>query len=221
MRPISVKKNSHFRPGKFRLLLAVVGIVWVSAISFGMKLLADYQSAPGKSANTPQFWPAATSLRPDSRHANLVMLMHPRCPCSRASLAELEQIMTRCQNRITAHVLFLAPKNFSADWPQTDFWRRAATIPGVLVMRDEDGREAKRFGAETSGTVVLYDQRGGLLFRGGITASRGHLGDNAGRQTVISLVTEGAARSKEAAVFGCPLFNPTSTCRDSSQPCRP
>ena len=58
-------------------------------------------------------------------------------------------------------------------------WRSAAAIPGVTVHVDHDGGEARRFGAETSGFVVLYDAHGELLFAGGITTGRGQAGDNA------------------------------------------
>src|SRR5712691_5642885 len=69
--------------------------------------------------------------------------------------------------------------------------------------------------APTSGQTVLYDSQGRLLFSGGITGSRGHSGDNAGRSSIVSLVNAGVADQKETIVFGCPLFNPNSKCRVS------
>ena len=52
------------------------------------------------------------------------------------------------------------------------------------MLRDDDGAEARRFGAETSGQTLLYDARGALAFSGGITGARGHAGDNAGRASL-------------------------------------
>ena len=68
-----------------------------------------------------------------------------------------------------------------------------------------DGVESGRFGAATSGQVLLYDPKGQLMFAGGLTPDRGHLGDSPGRQRILSLVKTGAADAKESLVFGCPL----------------
>jgi hypothetical protein len=116
---------------------------------------------------------------------------------------------------LTASVLFLKPKGSSEDWERTDLWQSAASIPGVNVLVDEDGAEARRFNSSTSGQTILYDAEGRLLFSGGITGSRGHSGDNAGRSAVVSLVNAGAADRAETFVFGCPLFDKDSECRES------
>ena len=80
-------------------------------------------------------------------------------------------------------------------------------------MMDGDGREARLFQAVTSGQTILYDSHGRLLFSGGITASRGHSGDNAGRSAIVSLVNAEVPDRTETLVFGCPLFTPDSECR--------
>jgi hypothetical protein len=112
---------------------------------------------------------------------------------------------------VDAHVLFYQPDGFTDEWAQTDLWQSAAAIPGVTVSRDESGIEARRFQAETSGQILLYDTGGRLLFSGGITASRGHSGDNAGRRAIVSLLTEGAAERDQTLVFGCSLFDQQCT----------
>ncbi len=43
-------------------------------------------------------------------------------------------------------------------------------------------------GSSTSGQVLLYDPSGRLAFSGGITAARGHVGDNAGSDAIVGLV---------------------------------
>ena len=118
--------------------------------------------------------------------------------------------MARCQGRVTGHVLLLRPTGFDNDWSKTDLWESARAIPGVRAMLDEDSREAGRFRVVTSGHTLLYDSSGRLLFSGGITASRGHSGDNLGRSTIVSLLTESASRkpdTSECCVYGCPLFD--------------
>jgi hypothetical protein len=123
--------------------------------------------------------------------------------------------MAHSQGRLSAYVLFLKPAGFSEDWEQTDLWQSAANIPGVKVMLDGDGKEARLFHAGTSGQTVLYDPHGRLLFSGGITGSRGHFGDNAGQASIVSLVNAEVPSQTETSVFGCPLFDPQSECRTS------
>lgn len=89
---------------------------------------------------------------------------------------------------------------------QSDLWRTAAAIPGVTLMHDDDGREARRFGSATSGQTLLYDGDGVLRFSGGITGSRAHAGDNAGRRSLVALLSGGQPDRAATGVFGCPLF---------------
>src|SRR5205823_12162921 len=98
---------------------------------------------------------------------------------------------------------FYTPRDTGDDWRQTDTCRNAAQILGVTVVSDVDGQEAERFGAETSGHAFLFDPNGRLLFSGGITASRGHSGDNAGESSIVSLIDNHSASRARTFVFGC------------------
>jgi hypothetical protein len=73
-------------------------------------------------------------------------------------------------------------------------------------VRDESGREAQRFGGETSGQTFLYDRNGILLFSGGTTGARGHRGDNAGRASLLALLDHQSRYASRTSVFGCSLF---------------
>jgi hypothetical protein len=116
--------------------------------------------------------------------------------------------MAHAQGLVNANVFFVKPREFSEEWGKTDLWNSATSIPGVKVMIDEDGVEAGLFRSLTSGQVMLYGTNSRLLFTGGITSSRGHAGDNAGRSAILSWLTSGSAATKQTAVFGCPLFKP-------------
>jgi hypothetical protein len=124
--------------------------------------------------------------------------------------------MAQAQGRVTAYVLFLKPAGTSDNWEKTDLWQSAARIPGVNVVVDDGGVEARRFHAVTSGQTALYDDEGRLLFSGGITASRGHSGDNAGRSAIVSLLHAGEAERTETFVFGCPLYGASSECLEAA-----
>jgi hypothetical protein len=114
--------------------------------------------------------------------------------------------MRSCQGRVNAHVLFYKPAGQATNWVQTDLWFEASAVPGLSVAPDEDGREARRFGTETSGQVVLYGADGRLEFQGGVTLFRGHVGDNPGRTALQALICHAPTQVTQTPVFGCPLF---------------
>src|SRR5262244_4638220 len=194
------------RAGLSTKLVILAATVWVTAIVGGFGFLWIYKSKPGLvQQQAPPTWPRDSRLARSADRATLVMFAHPRCPCTRASIHELAQLMARLHDQLEAFVLFLAPSGRTANWDQTDLWSSAAQIPGVTALRDDDGVEASHFGAATSGHVVLYDAKGRLLFSGGITSARGHEGDSFGRQRILALLTTGTADRSDAPVFGCAL----------------
>jgi hypothetical protein len=190
--------------GRWTLFMA--GALWVAAVGTGMGILLKYQSTPGPRADAAQTWPAASRLQRTSGQPTLIVLAHPQCVCTRASLSELNIIMQRFSGRLTAYVLIVRPHEMPDGWEQTDSWRRAQTIPGVVVLTDKDGVEAKRFRGYTSGQTLVYDASGRLLYNGGLTAARGHEGDNLGRRAVVALLTGEARGPLVHNVFGCLLF---------------
>jgi hypothetical protein len=207
----------QIRPRQFnkgRMMLIAACAVWILAIAGGFSLLWGYENTSGPNLIPPSRWPLDSSLQLASDRATLIMVAHPHCPCTRASIGELARLMAQAQGRVTAYALFVKPDGASDDWEKTDLWQSAASIPDVKVVIDT-GIEAQRFQAVTSGQTVLYDAEGQLLFSGGITGSRGHAGDNAGRSAIVSLLNTGVAERAETAVFGCPLFDKNSTCRES------
>ena len=196
-----------------RISLFVCVLVWIAAVAAGMGWLWNYNQVAGAPASPPERWPDETAVSLGSDGFTLVILAHPKCPCTRATVEELSKLLTNSHGRLSAYVLFAIPQGAPDNWYQTDLWNSAAMIPGVKTVVDRDGKEASRFQAYTSGQVVLYDRQGELRFRGGITQSRGHVGDNAGRAAIETIVNGGKPETDHTAVFGCPLFNPESECR--------
>jgi hypothetical protein len=192
------------KPGWF-----LVCILWLVAAGAGAWVVANYDSTPSASGETPQQWPVASQV--DFQHTEpvLVMFAHPECPCTRASIGELNRLMAQCAGKVAAHVVFIEYDDLPKDGTQGALWKSAASIPGVQVRRDLEGHEARLFGAEASGYVVLYDSKGGLLFKGGITSARGHAGDNAGENAIIALLSGREAPLAQTPVFGCGLLDET------------
>jgi hypothetical protein len=191
-------------------VLAAVGVVWVFALAVGLRAMLNYEDGPAEPGKPPGDWPNGSKVSPSAGMPMILVFAHPRCPCTDATIGELSILMTRLQGKATAAVIFVRPTSFAESWEKTELWHSAEAIPAVKVFSDPGGVEARRFGAQASGQTILYDIAGRLRFSGGITASRGHSGDNAGRTAIVSLVTTGTAKTERTSVFGCSLHDPTT-----------
>ncbi len=201
-------------------LLFLSGGAWLGAVSYGMFALLTYSNTPGENAGeAPNNWPVQSALRFEPGKPRLVMFIHPKCPCTRASLNELAGLMAHCQGLVETTVVIIRPLGADAAWEKTDLRRRAEAIPGVTTQVDDGGREARLFRATTSGMIVLYDEGGRLQFSGGITSARGHEGDNAGLLDIDDLLHGRAVSQKQTLVFGCSLLAPRPS-SVSLSPCK-
>jgi hypothetical protein len=201
-----VQRARKWAIGKGRTTVIVAVMLWIPAIGVGVGALLRYSNTPGRLAAPPKDWPQSTSFRRVPGESTLVVFAHPKCPCSRATIEELALIVTHCRVKVNTYVLFYAPRSMGEGWARSELWDDAAAIPGVHVIEDHDGWEVRRFGASTSGQTLLYGFDGHLVFNGGITAARGHLGANNGMDAVESMLKNGTAKRNTAPVFGCSLL---------------
>jgi hypothetical protein len=188
--------------------IGILAAVWMSIVVFGQRAMLNYDYTVSEPGTPPAHWPKNSSLPRTEGLATIVVVAHPHCPCTRATIEELARLMAHLPNQATAVVVFVRPKGVSEDWTRTDLWASAARIPGVTPISDVDSLEATRFGAQASGQTMLYNAQGDLQFSGGITASRGHAGDSAGENAIASLVHTGHSSIDHTSVFGCSLRNP-------------
>lgn len=182
-------------------------MLWVFAVIYGMWRVLNYDKTPGEMLRAPAQWPAQAPVALQPSGATLIMFVHPQCPCTQASIGELEILMARAPKGFTAYLFFLSPSGFSQDWIKGSLWKQAEKIPGVQIFQDKDGETARYFKAVTSGQTLLYGQDGKLLFQGGITVARGKRGDNSGRNAILANILQGHSDRQKTVVFGCSLFN--------------
>jgi hypothetical protein len=180
--------------------------LWFAGVVAGLVMLASYDNTPGGAAAAPGRWPDGSALGRAKDGPTLVLVAHPHCSCTRTSIAELGEALARTRTQPRTYVLFVKPGGFEAGWEETDLWRRALALPAATLVRDDEGRESRRFGAVTSGTALLYDETGRLLFSGGITRARSHAGDSPGRRALVALLNREPAADAATHVFGCALF---------------
>lgn len=208
MSPADLSAPPPASPSRRRILAGL--LVWILVLAGGFGGLISYQMRAGAPAVAPGAWPAGTNLPFDPQRHNLVMFAHPKCPCSEASLEELKIVLTQGREEIKATICFFDPEGAPIDWTETSLIQSARAIPGLNVVVDRNGTVAEKFGALTSGQVMMFDGHGGRVFSGGITSARGHAGDNRGRTVLLALAKGEVPTVAGTPVFGCALHEDPS-----------
>lgn len=200
--------KSMRRPFVFSPSLALALVVWLAAIGVGFTMLWRHAYTPGPAAEASPAWPA--EIPRDSSRPTLVMVLHPQCECSEASVNELARVIARSPVPINTLIYFdvIGDETSASDGR---LWNAAAALPGVTLVADRDGVKTRRFGAFVSGQTFLFDRAGHLIFSGGLTAARAHAGDNDGETAVLAALRDGISPIATTPVFGCLLNERTSS----------
>ena len=98
----------------------------------------------------------------DARGIHPLMFVHPKCPCSRASVSELAVLLAHSAGNLRSQIIFLKPPGKDDSWTHTDLWRDASKLPATVVISDVRGRETSLFRVAVSGETVIYDAAGNL-----------------------------------------------------------
>jgi hypothetical protein len=191
-------------------LLAV--ICWFLALTIGQSVMLTYaweRDVP-QGAGPPVRWPAGTGLARNESRDSLLLFVHPHCPCTQATIVELERLLTSFQStgrldRLELWVVAAIPRRAPKEWTSTSLIERSLRLPKAKLCLDHGGIEASRFAALTSGTVMLYSPGGRLRYSGGATAARGHAGANAGIATLARLLTGESGSTNAVPALGCRL----------------
>jgi hypothetical protein len=229
--PALVRTIERLRPGRSSVLKFFGGVasrvrrlsatsavllflIWLTMIGTGYLLLAAYHARPGPPGSPARRWPEESPIGLDPTRPTLLIFLHPRCPCSGASVAELASISACFGDRFAAHAILYRPDGPAEGWDKAEGSATdEVSIPGLRRWIDHGGRLARQFGVETSGHILLFEPAGTLLFSGGITASRGHRGENLGLDALVARIEREETGPRLSPIFGCPMLEPGSTSR--------
>lgn len=187
-----------------RAILILAALLWAGTVVAAYRAIRLFETTPGEIATAPQTWPSTTRVAHTRGTWSLVMLVHPHCSCSRASMQELAEIVAHAPRDLETNVLVYRPHEMPAGWERTDVYEAATHIRKARVLVDEDGVEARAFGGFTSGQTFLFDGEGRLRFSGGITSLRGHSGPNRGSADVLRIANRHEGEGTHP-VFGCAI----------------
>jgi len=170
-----------------------VTAAWLLALGAGMAYLAAYDSTPGEAGRVP--------VRRKSTAAELVLFVHPQCPCARSALAVLGRLEPDFGR---VRIVFVGHRGARPDWWAGRNWESA----GERAERDEGGTIAHSYGVRTSGHAVLYDADGRLRFSGGVAPARSAAPEIDHQIAEWKrLLAESELPAVARPVFGCPLFD--------------
>jgi len=180
--------------------------VWVVMVVFGFSVLTIYSLSAGPTAvGGLVSLPTAQPLEPITidRPWHLLIGIHPKCPCSVSSIAELRKLMETNSDKMRCRALVFVPTSVPRDWADSASVAELRSIPGVMTEFDYGGNEMRSAGILTSGGTILYDRTDQILFHGGITPSRGHVGPNAGSDAITAIVEGRETLAMDTPIFGC------------------
>ena len=183
-----------------------VALVWGLLVMASFIAIAIYAKTPGRQAPPKPDVGELSGSRAGGVW-RIAMAIHPRCPCSKASITHLRQLLERCEETLAVDVYVYRPPTLTLEWAQTSIVELVQRLPSVAVHDDVDGDAAREFGIETSGGLVLYSPEGVAVFYGGITPSRGHQGANDGMAALEDSIAGRPIALRSHPVYGCPLGN--------------
>ncbi|MGI8905335.1 MAG: RedB protein [Candidatus Sumerlaeaceae bacterium] len=203
---------------KLPIHIIIIAVLWFGSLCVGSYAMLSYEFGAKEASAPAGNWPHDTAYFRNPHKPTLLTFLHPRCPCSKATLGELALLVAASGERLDTRVIFVEPEGIIEDWPNNNLRQAASEIPGVTITFDHLGAQAQKFHASVSGETFFYDPEGSLLFSGGITGSRGHSGANPGRTAITSLVHNENPEVRTSKSFGCQLFHTQSACCQTSCP---
>ena len=201
---------------RIRLAAAALVALWLLGSGFGMGALIRYVGTRGDVGDVPSRWPPQSALPHHDGRPQLLVFLHPRCPCSTATLRELQRycLSVDKSNAMEWRFVFSMPRGRGEAWARGVHWRHVRDWFQQEPLMDWGLCETRRFGVRVSGHVLLYDRDGALLFSGGVTNGRGHEGDNRGMSALVAAVQSMRAERQDGPVLlpARPIHSPAYGC---------
>ncbi len=211
----STKQSVHKMQMNISLSTVIAGVMqrktlllsacWLAVCVGSLLALEVYKARPGQQLVAPH---AASAAAADQGSGlRILMFVHPECPCTRSSLHELRKLLDAARTKPQVEIVVVPHLDNSH---QSALISEAESMPGTIVRSPENSNELQRYGALTSGYVVVMGDRGRELFCGGITRSRGHEGGSTGGRAVADLLAGRRPEVTQTLVYGCSLLDPAA-----------
>lgn len=173
------------------LLKGVLGLAWALGIGGSLALSMRYESTAGDAGKPGKGAEAGREL---------VMVVHPDCPCTGASVRALRKLLATATVPVKARLRIVAYGKPSHPVTEEKYARALPKLEAAYISADEANA---KFGAMTSGHVTAFLD-GNPVFSGGITSGRGVESDSESQQRLREFLS-GKPTDAVRPVFGCAL----------------
>lgn len=203
--------SSLLRRGHMEWTVSASIVAWLVllAVAFSCLTLHEFSTASDAPQAIVTSWPSESRIERGAGRPTLLLFLHPKCPCSRATLRELERVFANVPDNATElFVVATVRADGTDEWRDTVTMNAAQRLPNAELFIDPRGVEAGRFGATVSGQMMLFDRTGRRVFAGGVTPSRGHEGACPGADALVTVLRNETSQQREFPVYGCRLCLP-------------
>lgn len=176
---------------------------WCVLLVGGFAAFGTYARTPG--AITTPSRAGVANVPVTGTGYTIVLGVHPKCTCTRATIAQLRGLLDSEPNIRSVLVLVSRPVGSFSDWERSELPQLFARMRDTRIEDDEGHTRADALGIATSGSVVLFDSAGRACYWGGLTPERGQVGDAPGIDMIRAIVHGTVLTQASSAVFGCPL----------------
>lgn len=174
-----------------RIWKVALGILWALGVGGTMAAAMRYEATPGKAGIASDHARAGREV---------VMVVHPECPCTAASVQAFQRLLDEAKVPVRARLLIVAYGKPDHDIAREKY---AQAVPGARPAWIKADEAKVRYGALTSGHTVGYLD-GKPVFSGGLTSGRG-VESPSGSQWQLREFLEGKPIHSATPVFGCAL----------------
>ena len=185
---------------RFFVLTAIA--IWLVATAYAYSLMMRFDTRPGVAGNPLLRWPATAAVQLAKRQRTLLIFLHPKCSCSRASISQLQNLRKRFPDAFHTELVLWQPPGRSPAWNQL-YRTDSEDLSGTETIADPGGRVAALFDAHTSGYVLLYGAAGNLEYAGGLTPARGVNNEGPGILALERIMSGSTVGVAHQPVFGC------------------
>ncbi|MBI1332149.1 MAG: hypothetical protein GC165_04635 [Armatimonadetes bacterium] len=182
----------------------MLSAVWFVFAVAGFARMSAYSQTPAPVGTLSSQWPSQSKIQAACGMPTFLIFMHPHCPCSDASFDVVKDQIAK-HPKAKFYAVFVRPAGVEAKWEETRLYQNCKAEPRLTTLVDQDGVEAKQFGAKTSGQAFIYSATGQLVYSGGVTPGRGATWTGRERE-LIENALNGATSLQKAPVFGCSLL---------------
>jgi hypothetical protein len=202
---ITMLRYIQIGPSKQTLLLVLLWACGVAAL-FGILLAHDKSYLEAE---------LQTSVRqiageiPDPSQAKMLvddwqveLYIHPDCPCTLATLRLLDQLWDELPTKPRLDIYIASYDLPNTKWSESKNYTLAATLTSARIWEDTNADRAKQHEAQVSGTLLVRNGQGKLLFRGGISSSRSCDDPGSSFFALRYLLTSGQS-IEPTRVYGC------------------